>query len=257
MNARAARRRAAVALRASKRAETRYAADLRAIAAGVAAGYLKALEPHIRARVGIREDGYTPHGRTLDFLGVKVRDHVRRTTGVAFDRMAGGVDKSSKAATKALVGIVPAASSFPVISAFRDQNIQLMENAITSYADQAREVFDDPENAGLRVEELTAKLQERGVVSESRAELIARDQTLKLNGQLNETAQRAAGVGSYTWSGSLDARERPMHRELEGLTFSWDSPPVTNEDGDTNHPGQDYQCRCIAIPLIEGLEDLS
>lgn len=257
---RVVRAKARIALTASRRAETRYASDLRGIMSGVHAGYLKALAPHIRAIAAkgspVRHDGVTSHGRELDFLGVKVRDHIRKTVGPAFDRMAAEVDRSNKAAAKALIGITPQISVWPQIATFREANIQLMENAAVSYADQARAVLDDPETFGLRVEEIADLLQQRGVASESRAELIARDQTLKLNAQLNETRQRGAGVGSYTWSGSLDNRERESHRALEGQVFSWDAPPVTNEDGDTNHPGEDFQCRCVALPMIEGLEDL-
>lgn len=228
--------------------------------AGVHTGYMAALAPHLATRAaregGRRQDAVTPHGATLDFLGVKVRTHIQKTVGPAFDRMAAEVDKSSKAAAKALIGIVPGMSTWPQIDTFRAANITLMESAAVSYADQTREVLDDPDNYGLRAEELEDLLEERGVASESRAELIARDQTLKLNGQLNQDRQRAAGVGSYTWSGSLDVREREMHRALEGQEFSWDAPPVTNEDGEHNHPGEDIQCRCVAIPVIEGLEDL-
>lgn len=45
-----------------------------------------------------------------------------------------------------------------------------------------------------------------------------------------------------------------MHQELDGTEQSWDDPPVTNEDGDRNHPGEDYQCRCVAYPILDELD---
>ena len=39
--------------------------------------------------------------------------------------------------------------------------------------------------------------------------------------------------------------------------FDWDDPPVTNDDGDTNAPGEDYRCRCVAIPQIAELDQES
>lgn len=132
----------------------------------------------------------------------------------------------------------------------RDASIELVENAQRVYSEQVREIFGNPDNFGVRVEELQKMLQERGDVSESRAELIARDQTLKTLGGINEARQKDAGVDSYTWSTSLDERVRPDHEELEGQVFSWGSPP------EPGHPGEDFQCRCVAIPVIDELADL-
>ena len=66
--------------------------------------------------------------------------------------------------------------------------------------------------------------------------------------------QQAAGVNEYTWSTSRDERVRPMHAKLEGQRFAYDDPPETTEDGETNNPGEDWQCRCIALPVISLLE---
>ena len=113
-----------------------------------------------------------------------------------------------------------------------------------------RQILDDVENIGLRVEDLAELIGERVDVSLSRATLIARDQTLKLNGALNALRQTEAGVESYTWSTSRDERVRESHAELEGETFSWDDAP------EPGHPGEDIQCRCVAIPVIAEFEGL-
>lgn len=132
----------------------------------------------------------------------------------------------------------------------RDENIQLVVKAGREYADSVAEIFGDPENDGLRTEDLKVKLLARGGVSESRAELIARDQTLKLAGAITEIRQRNAGVDEYIWSTSLDERVRDEHAALEGERFSWSSPPAIG------HPGQDFQCRCVAVPVVDDLEGL-
>ena len=56
---------------------------------------------------------------------------------------------------------------------------------------------------------------------------------MKLYGRLNEAREDSVGLNKYLCCG-LDEAEREMHRELEGQVCSWDNPPVTNEDGDTN-----------------------
>ncbi len=232
----------AQALRASRRAEARYVRDLRDIMRKVHAGYVAALK--------LRHD-VKAHDATLNGVDGRMVRYLREVVPPAFDRMAGEVNKANAKATKALVGVpLAGASVAPHVQRFRDQNIALMENAGRVYAKQVREVLEDPENFGIRVEDLAAKIQERGDVSESRAELIARDQTLKLNGQLNQVRQTNAGVERYTWSTSHDERVRPEHAELDGQVFDWSSPP------EPGHPGEDFQCRCVALPVIEELEDV-
>ncbi len=161
-----------------------------------------------------------------------------------FGRMAEDVSESNGDAL-AVVGINANAMGISAtISQARDENIRLVEKALRAYAKDVRAVFDDPEANTWRVEELQARLLERGNVSVSRAELIARDQTLKTNAAITQTRQVQAGVEYYEWSTSLDERVRDEHRALEGQRFAWNNPPSVG------HPGEDFQCRCVAIPVI-------
>jgi SPP1 gp7 family putative phage head morphogenesis protein len=133
----------------------------------------------------------------------------------------------------------------------RDESIQLVEKATRAYADDVRKVFNDPKfTHGTRVEDLRDALIARGNVSESRADLIARDQTLKLNGAINQARQTSVGIDAYVWSTAGDERVRDEHAELDGQTFQWNAPPSVG------HPGEDFQCRCIAMPVISELADL-
>jgi SPP1 gp7 family putative phage head morphogenesis protein len=102
---------------------------------------------------------------------------------------------------------------------------------------------------GLRHEEISANIQERLDVTDSRADLIARDQISKLNGQLNELRQTDLGITQYIWSTAHDERVRESHAEKDGETFDWDDPPE-----DTGNPGEDINCRCVALPVFD--EDL-
>ena len=49
----------------------------------------------------------------------------------------------------------------------------------------------------------------------------------------------------YVWETRGDSKVRVSHRRNEGKIFRWDNPPPTG------HPGQDYNCRCLAIPYYE------
>lgn len=121
---------------------------------------------------------------------------------------------------------------------------------------EVRGVIEGPLRQGVSVEEVRKKIEERLGVVRSRAELIARDQTLKLYGQIQQARQTAAGIEEYTWSTSEDERVRAAHEHLEGTTQRWDDPPVVDpKTGRKAHPGGDFQCRCAAIPILpsEGL----
>lgn len=105
---------------------------------------------------------------------------------------------------------------------------------------------------GRRASDLVDMLQQNYGVARRKAEFLARQETSLLMSKFQETRYRDIGVRRYRWSGANDARERPDHRALNGKVFSFDQPPITNrETGARNNPGEDYNCRCVAIALIE------
>lgn len=171
---------------------------------------------------------------------------------VAYDRMSRQLSATNRSALKVQGIAIDLRAEHRVnatIQAARQKNVVLVAKANRAYAQSVREIFDDPESYGLSVRELTQKLLEKGDVWASRAELIARDQTLKLNSAVTKDRHQSAGISQYTWSTSLDDRVRPEHAELEGTVQSWDVPP------DPGHPGEDFQCRCVAIPIVPDLTE--
>jgi SPP1 gp7 family putative phage head morphogenesis protein len=90
----------------------------------------------------------------------------------------------------------------------------------------------------------------------AKARMIARDQTGKINGRINQYRQESLGATRYIWKGSKDERERKDHRLLEGKIFSWDKPPIVDRrTGRRAHPGEDYQCRCHAEMYLPDILD--
>jgi len=139
-------------------------------------------------------------------------------------------------------------------------NANLIESGIRGAWDGVRlrpllsdvaHVVEQAHMQGVRVEVLASDLVERFGVSNSRAQLIARDQVLTLNSQLNRSKQQSAGIREYRWSTSRDERVRESHQDLDGQTFSWD---VGSPEG---HPGEPVNCRCTAIPIIPELGDVA
>jgi SPP1 gp7 family putative phage head morphogenesis protein len=159
------------------------------------------------------------------------------------------VSKKTETETKRLIGI-PSTVSVKSRDAFIAENVDLVESLGDWQLDELAAVIELGFQNGDDVRSIRADIEDRFEVSRSKADLLARDQVLKLNGKLTKERQTRAGIKEYVWSTSGDERVREMHAELDGETFSWDDPPVTNEDGDENAPGGDYSCRCVAVPII-------
>ncbi|MGN7829715.1 phage head morphogenesis protein [Agrobacterium radiobacter] len=102
--------------------------------------------------------------------------------------------------------------------------------------------------AGNSVTTLRKALQNDFGISDRRAKLIARDQTAKLNSDLNRIRQEQAGVTAYTWTTSHDERVRERHRQLDGKVYKWGQ--ATGAEGGLP-PGQPINCRCIARGVVE------
>jgi SPP1 gp7 family putative phage head morphogenesis protein len=133
------------------------------------------------------------------------------------------------------------------IDNFVQENVSLITSIPMRYFDEVEQRTQAAIRTGTRHEDLAEELGERFGVAESRAELIARDQTLSFYARLNETRQKAVGLDGYIWRTAKDERVRPYHAEREGERFSWDDPP---EGG---HAGTEVNCRCWAEPDVEAL----
>lgn len=98
---------------------------------------------------------------------------------------------------------------------------------------------------GVRPEETIKAISKIEGVTERRAEVIARDQVGKYNGEVTRVRNKQLGLNRYRWRHVGDDAVRVEHRLREGKIFSYDKPPF---DG---NPGEPVQCRCWAEPVLE------
>lgn len=93
--------------------------------------------------------------------------------------------------------------------------------------------------------------------SRKKARFLARQETSLLVSKIREKRYQEAGSFRYIWRTSEDERVRDEasggnHKRLNGKIFFWDSPPVVDTaTGRTAHPGEDFNCRCIAEPVLD------
>lgn len=155
-----------------------------------------------------------------------------------------GIDIAGFLSSPAAAGINAAMET--AISA----NVDLITSVSEDYFTKVAQVIEDNLSQGLRWESIVENLTQVGSVTESRAKLIARDQTNKMNGAFNKERQTEVGISQYTWRTAGDERVREEHAAHEGEIFDWDDAPA-----DTGHPGEDINCRCVAEPYFNLEED--
>ncbi len=130
----------------------------------------------------------------------------------------------------------------------------------TQMLDRMAELVLEAHRQGMTIKTLQKKIQKEFNVTKQRARILARDQMSTLNAQITKAQQQDAGVEYYIWSTSKDQRVRECHGALEGKMFSWDNPPEmwyktkskgVVMTGKRCHPGEDYCCRCCALPVFD------
>ena len=106
---------------------------------------------------------------------------------------------------------------------------------------------------------LAEEIREIGKITQERAQVIARDQTSKMNCNINQVRQTSIGIEEYIWRTAEDNRVvgdpfglypkgNAMHGNhyiRNGKIYRWDNPP------DDGPPGYAINCRCVAIPVVE------
>lgn len=182
--------------------------------------------------------------------------HVELPAAV-LDLVGKRVAKKTALEAKRLVGITRASTGADqaMVDAFRKRNLGLIRTMEAKQVDDLGEVLKLATAHGWAMPELRKAVEERFGVAQSHADLIARDQTLKLNAQITQHRQTSAGISEYVWSTSNDERVRDEHAELDGTRHRWDDPPVATADGERGHPGELWQCRCVAVAVVPWLEE--
>lgn len=197
----------------------------------------------IRLKIG---DRYTREelGKIIGKDLSEVKKYNRKGAKKLFDRVSGMDLFIDDAPLETLMGLATA------------NNVNLIQTLISEAQGKVENVVYEGFRSGLRHEEIAKQI--KGFIDPKnenvkgniayRAKFIARDQVTKLNAEVSKSRQTNLGIKRYIWRTSRDERVRDSHRSKEGKTFSWNDPP-----SDTGHPGEDFNCRCTAEPVIEDL----
>lgn len=171
-----------------------------------------------------------------------------------FDKVVDNIDKGfTQTVTKAIgIKVDITESQRLAISEGFSNNLKLF---IKDFADEQipilRQEVEKAVFAGIRAESLQKVIRDRFEVSQSKAKFLAKQEISLLTSKYKQAKYEDVGIKKYKWSIS-NVRTRPDHRALNGKIFSFNDPPITNQDTSArNNPGEDFGCNCVAIPIIE------
>lgn len=161
-----------------------------------------------------------------------------------------------------LVKILSGEGLTDIVEAGIAANVQLITSIPNEYLNKVQMIITQEGTKGRTGQSLIQQIQDVYPVTKNRARVIARDQTSKLNGDITRERQVKAGIRGYRWRTVGDNAVRESHKERNGKFYAWNPEDVGEklEDGsvmldpeadDIGHPGEDYQCRCIAEAVLE------
>ena len=115
-----------------------------------------------------------------------------------------------------------------------------------------RSDVEENATAGYRYDNLINRIQKRYDVSQSKAEFLAQQETSMYMAKFRKDRFMEAGCEYYEWRTSHDVRVRESHKHLDGRIFRFGDPPIVDPaTGRKAEPGEDFRCRCKAIPVLK------
>jgi SPP1 gp7 family putative phage head morphogenesis protein len=117
---------------------------------------------------------------------------------------------------------------------------------------ELRELVEGNAEEGYRFDRLINRIRQRYGVTKTKAKFLARQETGLFMAQYRKQRFTEAGIRRYRWSTAKDVRVRDAHADLDGREFSYDDPPIVDTaTGRRANPGEDFNCRCVDLPLVE------
>lgn len=123
-----------------------------------------------------------------------------------------------------------------------EENVSLITKTTAEQKARLQSIVSENFRNGGRAKSMIDDINGVMKVNNSRLQLIARDQTAKLHGQITMRQQQSIGLTKYTWKTVGDERVRNRHAERNNKIYNWN---------DGINPGQEFQCRCTAEPIID------
>lgn len=134
---------------------------------------------------------------------------------------------------------------------------RLVNSIVSQFTEKLQTIISNGVQFGSTYDDVAEEIEELYDITDSRAKFIARNEISNFNAGVTRQRMEDCGIEVYEWSTSQDERVRDSHKEREGKYFYWNK----KEDGEINgvhvyatpdcNPGEDFNCRCVAIAVID------
>lgn len=196
--------------------------------------------------------GHAAIGKKLDEIQRTLDDALAKNrvrAGATVSRVQAGFRASAKSLE--VVPELTADSLGRLAEAYSDNMTLWIKNWTVETIQQLRDDVQENALEGYRFDKLIDKIKQRSGASDSKAKFLARQETSLFMAQYRQERFAEAGVLRYRWSTSRDRRVRDSHRDLDGTIQLYSQPPIVDaKTGRRGNPGQDFNCRCVDIPIV-------
>jgi len=216
----------------------------------------------ITERIDEQQDRVTRVSGVLFLGGVAEDLGIRRSTAERLAEFGEAIDEGDIDATEAVeqtdgdldeiaVALILArgkkSNTRKANGRFRRDNRKLLNSLAPKHSRSLSKELGAAVIAGVGIVALRRMITDRVAITGRRGDVIAIDQTQKLQGEQQRDRQVAGSVGSYTWKDQGDDDVRLAHQGLNETVHSWADPPSEGP----GHPGEPVNCRCFAVPNMD------
>ena len=135
------------------------------------------------------------------------------------------------------------------------KNVELIVSIQEKQTDNLEAAVLSAVTGGSNFKTVVEEVEKQAKRGKAFAEMVARDQVAKTYAAVNEERSKQTGFTGYEWIATNDGKTRPTHAALHGTFQDWSKPPLIKGEGKTPdrnlHPGEDFNCRCIAVPAFQ------
>lgn len=135
------------------------------------------------------------------------------------------------------------------LQALAEEQVELITSLPEDAAMRVHRLSVEALSSGARAAEVSADIMRTGLVTKSRANLIARTEVGRASTHVTRVRAEHIGSVGYIWRTARDSDVRPSHRKLEGKVIAWDEPPVAGENGERAHAGAIFNCFPGSTPI--------
>lgn len=236
---------------ATAAAERKLAIELRKVArivGGIVASHLDGEKIRDKKALGEALTRYSEAlGPWAEVVVGKILDNVSNNNRRAWEGLSKAIGRELKATmAESAVGAVA--------RQLQREQVDLIKSLPLEAGLRAQKIAQEAMMGSKRADVAAEELARTTEVTESRATLIARTEIAKANATLTSARAQYVGATHYIWRTAEDADVRESHAEMDGKIFRFDDPPYV--EGEGNHgPGEIYNCRCFAEPIIGEVEE--